>query len=316
MPEAMNENIYTLNLNIIFSCNYKLIFKYSFNRDLLTAETRQPLSGWFCQSSGRLKKIRRTAMIKETIEDGILIAKFDNPKTNSITFQTLLDIRSALKKVNEDDSIKGMIFTGEGKFFSSGFDLTTFLKFETGDDILEFFNIEEEMLYEVFTCKKPVISAMNGHTTAGGLITSMGCDYRIAKNHPKIKIGMTEIKIGLGLTIAEMELMRFGLDSNKSLRNVMYFGETVDVNTALERGIIDEIAEEDNLIPRAKELICLWMDQPGKAFLSLKEGLRGPRARELRNMLDTIDWQNPLIECLLNPEARKTLDVINKMMGN
>ncbi len=254
-------------------------------------------------------------MINVTIEDSILVAKFNNPPTNSIAFQTMVDLRAAMKQAAEDSSIKGIILTADGKFFSSGFNLPTFLKFKTREDVLEFFNVEEEMLFEIFTFPKPMVAAVNGHMTAGGMISAMGCDYRIVKNHPKIKLGMSEIKIGLGLTVAEMELMRFGLDSNRILRNVMYFGEMVDVNTALQRQIVDEIVEEADLMPRAKAVICDWWDKPGKAFLSLKQGIRGPRARELRDMLDNFDWQTPLVNCLLNPEAQKALDFANKMMG-
>ncbi len=113
-------------------------------------------------------------MIKQTIEDNILIAQFANAPTYSMKFETLVQIREAVKKVKEDASLKGMIFTGEGKFFCSGFDLPTFLGFKNKEDVLEFFNVEEEMLYEIFTCPKPVIAAINGHCTAGGFIVSMG----------------------------------------------------------------------------------------------------------------------------------------------
>jgi len=201
-------------------------------------------------------------MVKQIIEDNILIAKMDNPPTNSITFETLNLVREAIKKVNEDDSLKGLIFTGEGRFFSSGFDLPTFLAFKGREDILNFFNVEEEMLYEIFTCSKPVIAALNGHCTAGGFIMAMGCDYRFAVDHPKPKMGMTEIKIGLGLTIAEMELVRSGLNSDRDLRDVMYNGDRFSFQEGLAKGYIDELAEADKLIEKAKEKICYWIDQP------------------------------------------------------
>ncbi len=254
-------------------------------------------------------------MVKHSVEDNILIAKFDNPPSNSMTFETLKNIREAVKKVTEDDSLKGLIFTGEGKFFCSGFDLPTFLSFNGRDDVLEFFNVEEEMLYEIFTCKKPVIAAINGHCTAGGFIVSMGCDSRIAVDHPKPKMGMTEIKIGLGLTIAEMELVRFGLNSDRDLRDVMYDGNRYSLQEAKEKGYIDELVEADKLIARAKEKICFWIDQPGRAFMNIKEGIRAPYARELRRRLDNEDWQTPLCTCITNPQVRGVLEMVQKAMS-
>lgn len=253
-------------------------------------------------------------MVKQIIEDNILIAKMDNPPTNSITFETLNLLREAIKKANEDDSIKGLIITGEGKFFSSGFNLPTFLAFTSREEVLDFFNVEEEMLYELFTCRKPVIAAINGHCAAGGFITSMGCDYRMAVDHPKPKMGMTEIKIGLGLTIAEMELVRFGLNSDRDLRDVMYNGNMYSFQEALAKGYIDEVVEPEKLIEAAKAKICSWIDLPGKAFINIKHGIRIPAAASLRERLDNENWQDPLCDCILNPQVKGTLEMVQKMM--
>jgi len=253
-------------------------------------------------------------MVKQIVEDNIMIAKFDNPPAYSMTLESLKNIREAVKKVNEDDSLKGLIFTGEGKYFCSGFDLPTFVSFKTREDILGFFNIEEEMLYEIFTCKKPVIAAINGHCTAGGFIVSMGCDYRIATDNPKAKMGMTEIKIGLSLTIAEMELVRSGLNSDKLLRDVMYNGERYSFEQGKELGFVDEIVPEAELIAAAKKKISYWWDQPGHAFPNIKYCLRYPIASHLRYRLDNENWQDLLVEILTSPHLKGIFDMVQKMM--
>ena len=60
-------------------------------------------------------------------------------------------------------------------------------------EVGDFFDEAEEILVGLFECHKPVVSAINGHAIAGGLIFAMASDYRIVKNHPKITIGMSEI---------------------------------------------------------------------------------------------------------------------------
>ena len=254
-------------------------------------------------------------MVQHIIEDNIMIVRFSNPPTYAMTFQSLTGIRDAVKKVNEDSSLKGLIFTGEGKFFCSGFDLPTFLAFKTQQETAEFFTIEEEMLYELFTMKKPAIAAVNGHCTAGGFIIAMGCDYRIATDNPKPRMGMTEIKIGFGLTIAEMELVRFSLNSNRDLCDVMFEGERMSFQQAHSRGYVNELVDEGRLIARCKEKICGWIDLPGKAFISLKEGIRFPVAQEIRRRLDTEDWISPLFKSINNTEVRSVLETLVKSMG-
>jgi len=253
-------------------------------------------------------------MVKQIIEDNIMIAKYDNPPAYSMTLESLKNIRDAVKKVREDDSLKGLIFTGEGKYFCTGFDLPTFMNFKTREDILEFFDIEEEMLYEIFTCPKPVIAAINGHCTAGGFIVAMGCDYRIAAENPKSKMGMTEIKIGLSLTIAEMELVRSGLNNDKLLRDVMYNGERYTIEQGKELGFVDEIVPEAELIAAAKKKITYWWDQPGHAFTNIKHCLKHPIASHLRYRLDNENWRDLLVETLTSPHLKAIFDMVQKAM--
>ena len=177
------------------------------------------------------------------IEDNIVIFKFNNGKVNAISAETLRGLNEVIDRVNNEEELKGIVITGEGRYFSGGFDLGEFTSFESGEAIIKWFELEEEVMYKLFTCRKPVIAAVNGHATAAGMIVSMACDYRYALNNPKIKLGMTEIKIGLSLTPAEMEIMRFGLGTEKNMRDVIFKGELFGTAEAVEREIYDELVE-------------------------------------------------------------------------
>lgn len=250
--------------------------------------------------------------MQERIEDDVIIATFDHGKTNSITEETIHAIASIVERANTNDEIKGIILTGAGKTFSSGFDLPMFLGFKDLDAVVTFFKKVEDVYIELFMCPKPVVAALNGAAVAGGLITAMAADYRIIKNHPKIKVGMNEIKIGLGLSIVQTEIMRFGFDSDKKFRDIMYWGELFDVERAKEQGIVDEIVEEDRLIPRAKEVISSWIDNPGRAFTLLKTSLRKPYADRMRRRLRDEDWASGF-NCMFDKGTRALLELGAKM---
>jgi len=252
-------------------------------------------------------------MINERIEDGIVIASFENGKNNTITRVTLRQLQAILRNVNADDSLKGIVLTGSEKVFSSGFDLPMFLGFKDVEEVIAFFELEEDVLLDLFMCQKPVIAAINGHAVAGGLIMAMASDYRIVKDHPKIKLGMSEIKIGLPLSIAQTEVMRFGFDSDKLYRDIMYFGELFNPARGLELGLVDEIVAEEQLIVRAKDLISMFIDQPGRAFIKLKEGLKKPAADRIRSRLANEEWREGF-KCFFDPAVRSTLDFVQSMM--
>lgn len=252
-------------------------------------------------------------MIKERNEDNIIIATFENGKYNTITTETLLQIRDLVKRVTEDDALKGIVFTGNGRTYCSGFDLPTFLGFKELKDAVAFFDLAEPVFMEVFMCPKPVIAAINGSAMAGGLIISMAADHRIAKNHPKIQIGMTEIKIGLGLTVVQSALMRYGLDSEKRFRTVMYGGERYSPEASLALGIVDELASEEELLPRAKQIVTSWINNPARAFRLLKYNLRKPVYDQMKHYLATENWQDGL-NCMFDPQTRATLELVASMM--
>ncbi len=252
-------------------------------------------------------------MLETRLDDQILIATLTNGKTNSITRETLDQLQAAVEQVTTDETIKGLILTGNGRFFSSGFDLYTFMGFEELDQAVEFLTYADKVLLDLFLCPKPVICAMNGHSAAGGLILAMASDYRIITDHPKIKVGMSEVKIGVPLSTAQSAVMRFGLDSDKRFRDVMYFGEMIDVHTALEREMVDQVVDADKLIDTAKFMVALWIDTPARPFIGLKKELRHATGEQIRKRLTETDW-HPGLNCFFKKEVRDTLAFVQSTM--
>ena len=252
-------------------------------------------------------------MLQERLEDNILIATLANGHTNPITQDMLRQLADMVQRVNAADGPKGLILTGEGRFFSSGFDLPLFMGFKDLAEAVAFFEFEEQILTDFFACRKPVVVAMNGHGVAGGLIFALAADYRIVKNHPKIKIGMSEIKIGLPLSIAQMAVVRFGLDSDIQMRNVLFSGNMMDVTKAREMGIVDEVVEEEDLLPRAKQVVCNWIDTPNRPFMIMKEMWKASTVAQIQAALKAGNWQNRM-NCFFQEDVRNTLAFVQAGM--
>lgn len=253
-------------------------------------------------------------MIKKDIQDQIVIVTLTDGKTNAVTSETLDQLAQIVAEVNRDPALKGLVLTGDGRFFSSGFSLPMFVDMETREDVIDFFTREEQVLLDYFTCQKPVVCAMNGHSAAMGLILAMASDYRLVTDHPKIKLGMSEIKIGLALSIAQAAIVRFGLNSDKAFRNVMYFGEMVGVDKAVDVGFADEVVAADQLIARAKEIVCLWIDTPNRPFIQLKQAMKADTVRKIQRELAVENWQDGLCDALLNKDVKATLAFVQAAM--
>ncbi len=240
------------------------------------------------------------------MEDGIIIFTFNNPKVNAITAETLKGLDEAVEKLNNDESLKGMILTGSGRFFSGGFDLNTFTNFKDGDEVINWFKYEENVLLKLFSCKKPVIAAVNGGATAAGLILAMASDYRIVINNPKVKIGMTEIKLGMSLSPAMGNIMRFGLDTDRNFRDIIMKGELVDPTFCVERGIFDELVEPEELMEKAKAKIVALYDTLLHPFIELKSLQKREMAALISRELGEYDW-NKMADTFLHEKIKKLL---------
>lgn len=249
------------------------------------------------------------------IVDNIVIFKFNRGKLNSITMETLQGLNEAIDRVNSEEQLKGIILTGNGRYFSGGFDLGTFTGFQSKEEILDWFNYEEDVLFKLFTCSKPVVAAINGHATAMGMILSMACDYRLVLDNPKIKLGMTEIKIGLALTLAQGAVMRFGLDTDKKYRDVVYKGELFTPDYAVAQGIYDELAaNEGELIAKAQAKVVSMIDTPGRPFIILKQLEKMQTVEWLQGKMKEVDWE-PLLKTFSNPQVIKTLNMVKASLG-
>jgi enoyl-CoA hydratase/carnithine racemase len=249
------------------------------------------------------------------IIDNIVIFKFNRGKLNSITMETLKGLDKVIDRVNNEEELKGIILTGNGKYFSGGFDLGTFISFQSKEEILDWFNYEENVLLKLFTCSKPVVAAINGHSTAMGMILSMACDYRLVIDHPKIKLGMTEIKIGLSLTMVQGAVMRFGLDTDKKYRDVIYKGELFDPAYAVAQGIYDELVEnEAELIEKAKAKVGSLIDTPGRPFIILKQLEKMQTVDWLSSKIKDVDW-GPLIKTFTDEKVVNTLKMVKAALG-
>ena len=65
----------------------------------------------------------------------------------------------------------------------------------------------------------------------------------------------------------------------------MYFGKIYDVHEAKHLGIVDDIVNENQLIEKSKQVISSWIDQPGKAFIKLKQGLKSTTAKRIQQRI-------------------------------
>lgn len=145
-------------------------------------------------------------------------------------------------------SSRAIVLTGQGKIFGAGVDLPQLL--EGGVEyIRRFLPALDDLMETLFFCHKPVVAAVNGHAIAGGCLLACTADRRLMAAG-KARIGVPELRVGVPFPTVVMEVMR-ARTSPSYFEEVTLGGETYTAEDALQRGLIDVVAEDGDLLGEA-----------------------------------------------------------------
>jgi enoyl-CoA hydratase/carnithine racemase len=231
-------------------------------------------------------------ILLETVADGVVLITLNRPERgNGVVPEMANDLIAALDAIEADRSVRVAVLTGAGRQFCAGADLVEFQRFlhETHAVQQEPFNAR--VLYPVTqrfgTCRMPMIAAMNGGATAGGLDLALACDIRIAST--AAKMGETYIKLGLnpgnGGTYFLPRLVGSGMAAELALT-----GDIIDAARALEIGLVNRVVAPEALLPQSIALAARIAERPRLALEATKQQLRQSWHMDLVGSMNLSFW--------------------------
>ena len=110
---------------------------------------------------------------------------------NAFSMALKQELEDAVDRVEKDDNIWGVIFTGRAKAFSSGTDISEFPA--VVEDARKITVYSQKLFNRIENLGKPTIAAVNGFALGGGLELALACDIRVASE--QAKLGFPEVKI-------------------------------------------------------------------------------------------------------------------------
>ena len=210
--------------------------------------------------------------------DGMTTISLTRGKVNALNGMVVDELRKHLETMKSDPKVHAIILTGQGKFFSFGFDVPEFLSF-TKDQFTEYLINFTNLYTYLFLYPKPVIAALNGHTIAGGCMLSLACDSRLMVAG-KAKISLNEIAFGSSVLAGSVEMLRF-LVGNANAAEILYSGSMYSAEEAKSLGLVQEVLTEEHLMVGAKKVAADLASKYSPAFASIKSLLRKPIAEEM-----------------------------------
>jgi enoyl-CoA hydratase/carnithine racemase len=180
---------------------------------------------------------------------GVARLTISNPERRGALDHAILD---AFVSTMPELDARCVIVTGEESIFSAGYDIGDLPDLVLADEA-------EKLIAHPFAAaidaveayRYPTVAALNGHTIGGGLELALSCDLRVAAS--TIALGMPPGK--LGLVYSHTGIRKF-IDTVGAprTRELFLVGGRIDARTAREWGLVNAIAEPDELAATALEL--------------------------------------------------------------
>lgn len=203
-----------------------------------------------------------------SLSNGIAHVKFARPETlNSLTFKVYRDLTDLFFRLRAEDAVKAVVLEGNGRGFCSGGDVHEIIGELVKKDVkglLEFTRMSGELITNMRTLEKPIVSAVNGIAAGAGAVIALASDFRIFAKEAKIAFLFQKV----GLTAADMGAV-FLLPKVVGLARateMLMLGDTVDATDALRVGLANKVVALEDL---EKESLALAERLAKSASLAL-----------------------------------------------
>jgi enoyl-CoA hydratase/carnithine racemase len=211
--------------------------------------------------------------LKYNVEDGVLTLTLHRPaRMNAFTAPMMRELIDAFDHSDEDDAIRAVILTGEGKAFCAGADLEkggdTFNREKRREETLG--NIDRDgggmVSLRIFDSKKPVIAAFNGAAVGVGITMALPADIRLASK--TARFGFVFTRRGITMEACSSWFLP-RLVGMQQAAEWVYTGRVFDADEALRGGLVRSLHEPDALMPAARELAAEIADNTSAVSATL-----------------------------------------------
>ena len=236
--------------------------------------------------------------LKSNFENGVLVISLNRPEVfNSFNKEMAIELQQKLEMAKDDETIRCIVLTGEGKAFCAGQDLVE----ATDPNGPELQSIVREhynpIIEKIRAIEKPVIAAVNGVAAGAGANIALACDIVLAKESASFIQAFS--KIGLIPDSGGTFFLPRLVGMQKALA-LMITGEKVMASDAEKMNMIFKAIPDENFDDEVQKLAQTLAHMPTKGI-----GLTKRAVNE--------SWNNTLSEQLtreeeLQTEAGKTFD--------
>jgi enoyl-CoA hydratase/carnithine racemase len=214
----------------------------------------------------------------------VAIVALNRPeKLNAFNTTMLNELGSAFDALEGDTNVRAVIVKGNGRAFSSGFDIGGGnVKPTTGQGWRR--NAEEgnRVWYRIWRSRLPFVAAVHGYCLGGACELSMVCDLTLASE--SAQFGEPEIQFQ---STSPFNMMPWVLGMKKA-KELLLTGDRISSQEALAIGMVNRVVPDDQLETEALALATKLAKMPREAMGLNKAGIN--RGYDIRGFQAAIDY--------------------------
>ena len=199
----------------------------------------------------------------------IRILTLNRPQSrNALSDDLIAALSQALSDTAASDDIRAVIIAGNGAAFCAGHDLRE-VQAKKGDNAAyqDLFNRCSQMMMAITRIPQPVIAAAHGIATAAGCQLVASCDLAVAT--ASAKFATPGVHIGLFCSTPMVSLSRNV--NHKTAMKMLLTGAPIDAESAKQAGLINDIADDDNVVECALSLARIIAEKSPRVVAIGKE---------------------------------------------
>jgi enoyl-CoA hydratase/carnithine racemase len=200
---------------------------------------------------------------------GVATLRLNRPQTfNALSEAMLTALQHEFDAIAEDESARVIVLAAEGKAFCAGHDLKEMRAKPSLDYYERLFSQCSEMMLCIQRLPVPVIARVQGIATAAGCQLVAMCDLAVASSAATFAV--SGVNLGLFCSAPGVALSRNVL--HKVAFEMLVTGEFISAEEAKRRGLINRVAEPEQLDADVEKLVATIIAKPrvavamGKGF--------------------------------------------------
>lgn len=218
---------------------------------------------------------------------GVAMLTLNRPLTlNALRFEMLAEMNDALDVIRDDRRIRALLMAGAGRAFCSGADLVkgtgagnTSGGFDAGRILEVHLN---PLIVRLHALPVPIVAAVQGAVVGAGCSIALAADIVVSARSAYFMLAF--VKAGLIPDSGATWLLPRLLGRARA-NAMMFLAEKVNAETALQWGLIHQMADDDELLPTARAVASNLATGPTQAFALLRQALSQSASSSLSEAL-------------------------------